>query len=85
MSDIVERLRRDAETFEDCPVGDVLTEAADEIERLRATIESVSVCRDHTWEITAFDGCLVCENKRLRKECERLETELANERKNTWI
>jgi hypothetical protein len=51
--------------------------AADEIERLNgeveallSTVESVRVCRDHTWEITAFDGCVICEIEQLRDwEC----------------
>ena len=44
-----------------------------EIKQLREVNESISVCKDHTWEIQAFDGCLVCEVERLRARVDELE------------
>ena len=37
-----------------------------QLERIEAVNHSVSVCEDHTTEIVTFDGCLVCENNKLK-------------------
>jgi len=49
-----------------------------EVEALLETVESTAVCRNHTWEITAFDGCVICEIERLRSVVDAVKAYINN-------
>ena len=83
MTDITERLRQNARS-EDCftdPYPDVLTDAADEIDRLRARLNTAGHAHlDGAHLSRKVDGCLLCEAMTERDELRARVAELEAQR-----